>query len=918
MKKVIVLLFLLMLVACGTSDGAVTPAPEVEDVAAEGDETAATPDTTDDEDTAVAEPDDQIIVQMAVYDWEAGSYRDLIETFEAENPDIQIKTVSVEEILGLGSGGGGRWPEDAAQRMASSADVFTGNIGGRAARQNGLLLDLEPLMQADADFDRDDFYPNTLENFESDGGIWGVPTQVNFTLLFYQKEVFDAAGIEYPQPGWSWDDLLAAAQATTVREGDETTQWGLVQAGVNPFEFVRPRTGPLIDTSTDPPTPLLDRPEVVDALQWFADLYLVHEVAPNLEIPELDEDGAYIPPGYELIESGQAAIWPEWSGSWQWRSSQMDLGVVPFPVDEANDQTTALFVNGFSISAGTRNPQAAWRWLDFLSRQPSANDFDDTAVPARRSVAEASGFWDGLEPELSAALSYAVDHSYYFSYSAGYTAFSEAWEAILNEGQSVEEALAEAQIAAEVEIAEAEEEEGDSKTEEVVVAAPQIEEVPEGATVIVFSAGGGPGGLQPYRDLAESFQEQHPDIVVELQTPDFGTGPISVADIAVSADCVQWFGSTSNEEDRAAVLSLEPFFDADPDLNKDDFYPHAIDSFSYQGQLWGLPAEVNVPVIRYNRALFDAAGVDYPEVGWTTDDFLETAVALTAGDDPVTKQYGYVSQEFEINDLTSFLDRLGAQVLDESEEPARLNFTHPDTVAAMRWMTNLTTEFGVKPTLITNIGSGGIAAGEERKTLIENGRAAMWSDQGFQSFPEINLEDLDIGVVPLPVGPDGSVTIGNAFTGYFISSASQNRQACWEWLKFLSNQPSLDTLGNSIPARLSMAESDAYTEAVGSELAAANRASMSGVSGPSDTQRLGNEFSWLGTGHFWWQSYAYDQILNGDATVEDALAEVQEKADAYRDCIIERDGFDEQNIQRQCLGEVDDTVPSFWIEVEEE
>jgi ABC-type glycerol-3-phosphate transport system substrate-binding protein len=404
---------------------------------------------------------------------------------------------------------------------------------------------------------------------------------------------------------------------------------------------------------------------------------------------------------------------------------------------------------------------------------------------------------------------------------------------------------------------------------------------------------------------------------VEVQPPDFGSGPTGLSDVATTADCLQWFGGITNQEDQAAVLNLEPFLDADPELSQADFYSQALDTFTYQGQLWGLPAEMNISVINYNKTLFDEARVPYPQPDWTTDDFLAAAVALTQGDDPATRQYGYVPQEFEINDLTTFLERLSAQFLDENEDPPQLSFTHPTMVEAMRWVTSLTTEFAVKPTFITNIGEGAFGLGEERKALIENGRAAMWSDQGFPTFPEINLDDLAVGIAPLPAGPDGTVTASNAITGYFISATTAQRQACWQWITFLSQQPFTGTYGNTFPARRTVAESAAYAQAVGPEQAAANLASVENITGPSVALRLSTDANWLTLGHFWWQSYAYHQILTASVPVEEALAAVQAKADAYRDCVIQRDGLADQNIQRTCLGEVDDTVPPSWLEIDE-
>ena len=51
--------------------------------------------------------------------------------------------------------------------------------------------------------------------------------------------------------------------------------------------------------------------------------------------------------------------------------------------------------------------------------------------------------------------------------------------------------------------------------------------------------------------------------------------------------------------------------------------------------------------------------------------------------------------------------------------------------------------------------------------------------------------------------------------------------------------------------------------------------------------------------------------------MEAALTAVQAKADAYRECIIANDAFEDQNGQSRCLGQVDDTVPEFFIDVDE-
>ena len=257
-----------------------------------------------------------------------------------------------------------------------------------------MLLDLQPFMESDRNFDEDDFYPMALEAFQSGSGTWAIPTEVGYRLMFINKDAFDEAGVEYPQAGWSWDEFLEMAQALKQGEGDETSLWGFAEIAPYAGQFVESRAGEMVNMEADPPLVNLDDPEVADAMRWYTDLYLTHEVAPYYPPGGEDPSGLDIPEGYLTIEAGQAAMWPDASAAFPFRAQQMSLniGVAPFPVDGPGSATSLLQPSGLSISVGTANPEAAWRWVDFLSRQTSdlAAIFGGRAsLPARTSVAEA-------------------------------------------------------------------------------------------------------------------------------------------------------------------------------------------------------------------------------------------------------------------------------------------------------------------------------------------------------------------------------------------------------------------------------------------------------------------------------------------------------------------------------------------------
>jgi multiple sugar transport system substrate-binding protein len=631
--------------------------------------------------------------------------------------------------------------------------------------------------------------------------------------------------------------------------------------------------------------------------------------------------------GMRLIADNQAAMWFMASGGrFQVRfrggpgqQQQSTTGAVPFPVSKPDDHTTPAVVDGLSISAGTKKANLAWEWISFLAQQPAGqrgpfNALSTGTVPALPSVAVAAGYWDNLDEDFAAALQYATEHATIDTYDGtGYDTFRAAVVDVMDNGTAIETALADAQSAVEAAI-ETEVAAAPTPVTNLVVAEEEQQAIDAGGIIIDFglSEGRGRFGQQSMTTLVDQFRAAHPEIIVEVDTPQGFRGQLSLADMATEYDCFQ-ASPSFDDESLAAIVNMEPFMTTDSTISKDDFYPSVLEQFTYQGQLWGLPAGVTVNLMNYNKDLFDAAGLPYPSVDWTTSDFLEMAVALTQGEDE-SKQYGYVPSSFGANDLVSFMDRLGADMLDESVDPPRLVFNSPSVVEAFRWYTSLATQYGAQPAVSED--SGDFEGGRGRQALIREGQAAMWMESGGGGFGgpggfavfggQGGTSSLNVGVVPLPAGPNSAEGSGfQSVDGYFISAASDARQACWTWITFLTEQSTATT---GLPARQSVAESAAYRQQVGTEQADAYLASVSGGSHASFFQHISDEGNWLGFASFW-LSDAYDRVVNGEMTVEGALVAAQESVDAYRDCVIAKDGFQDPQAMMECLSESGGTMP---------
>src|SRR5690606_29440714 len=179
--------------------------------------------------------------------------------------------------------------------------------------QGGLAANLTPYLERD-DVDLGMYIPQLLENHRYiDGNIYTLPKDFSTLGVYYNKDLFDQAGIAYPQPGWTWEEALEMMRKLTRARGDgEVETWGVV---VNPWwnaiawaqAWGRGRT--ILSPDFRTARGYLDHPDTVSALQFFYDLGLVYGV----NTPDAVRDASGGERGVFL--NGQAAIliWGNWA-----------------------------------------------------------------------------------------------------------------------------------------------------------------------------------------------------------------------------------------------------------------------------------------------------------------------------------------------------------------------------------------------------------------------------------------------------------------------------------------------------------------------------------------------------------------------------------------------------------------------------
>jgi multiple sugar transport system substrate-binding protein len=169
------------------------------------------------------DPVTRITFLADVHTW--NYYRQLAETFNARQSAIHVTVLNPDEAAPkrfLQS------PEERLAKLAAVADVFLSDALDPATLAAGRAVqDLRPFLHVDADFAPTDVYTGLLPLLEPAEGVWGVPVAVRPWLIFYNPQMFDAAGIPYPHRGWSVEEFLTAAQALTRADAGV---WGFAEA----------------------------------------------------------------------------------------------------------------------------------------------------------------------------------------------------------------------------------------------------------------------------------------------------------------------------------------------------------------------------------------------------------------------------------------------------------------------------------------------------------------------------------------------------------------------------------------------------------------------------------------------------------------------------------------------------------------
>ncbi|HJZ47438.1 MAG TPA: sugar ABC transporter substrate-binding protein [Roseiflexaceae bacterium] len=311
-----------------------------------------------------------------------------IQAYTREHPEVQITAKPLpaadyaRQLLDS--------IDSSAPDLFVSADSLAPALINRKA-----ALDLQGLLGSQSALKPADFAPAALAAWQRGASLYALPADAVPQVLFYNQDLFDAAGVAAPSAGWTWDDWLDKAKQLTVRSGKQITRYGTALstwAGM-----VWGNGGELLNESGT--QTLLTSPEAIAGVQFAADMVNVHRVAPAPK----DAGG---PDPVELFKNQQVAMLPG-ASSLAGRLLEAKLpfkwAIAPLPTGKV--AVSPISVSGLAISARSPNAPAALdfaTWIVGPAGSALKLDVAPFVAPALRTATAQPGQISGEEAILQA------------------------------------------------------------------------------------------------------------------------------------------------------------------------------------------------------------------------------------------------------------------------------------------------------------------------------------------------------------------------------------------------------------------------------------------------------------------------------------------------------------------------------------
>ena len=300
--------------------------------------------------------------------------------------------------------------------------------------------------------------------------------------------------------------------------------------------------------------------------------------------------------------------------------------------------------------------------------------------------------------------------------------------------------------------------------------------------------------------VCDAYTAHHPEVVIDVQVTSWGEYWTKLEASAESNTMPDIFWMHTNEilkySDFGMLADLTDLYD-DPAYYTGHYSEISLSNAQgSDGRMYGIPKDKDNVCLVYNREMFDAAGVSYPDESWTWDDLTEASQEIY----DATGKYGYMAYADDQLGYWNFVYQKGGYILNEDKTAA--GFDQPATIDAMKFYIGLqSTDWCPDQNYFAET-SPGTAFFSEQGAMFLEGSWNLLAEM--QNYPDM-IGKWDIAVLPAcpdPAQGDGRASISNG-PCYATAARGKNLEIVKDVLKFFGEEEAQRIQGESgaaIPA----------------------------------------------------------------------------------------------------------------------
>jgi multiple sugar transport system substrate-binding protein len=331
--------------------------------------------------------------------------QELIAKFQEKHPNITIKTESSPYNQFFQ-----KLDTQIAAESAPDLWLSDGVLVPKYA-ERGVLKDLTEWIERD--LQKDDYYGLDF-NKDANGKYWGVPQGIQIAVLYYNKDMFDEAKVEYPTEDWTWDDLKAAAEKLTkdsngvyatdaAFDKNKVTQYGLTFFSITEgwMTVLKSYGGGVLDETLT--KSIINTPENKQAMEWIVEGMQRELLTTPSDLKSFQSNMAPFPSKAAAMRIGIYARTIDAN------AADLNYDVTLLPKGPDGKRFSPVIANSWVINkkAEGAKGEAAWEWVKYWATEDVVQKEWASlgeAVPVKKSVANSEQFLSGKPDNKQAFL----------------------------------------------------------------------------------------------------------------------------------------------------------------------------------------------------------------------------------------------------------------------------------------------------------------------------------------------------------------------------------------------------------------------------------------------------------------------------------------------------------------------------------